>query len=67
MVCEHFKQGYDGSLLSDTFSLQTLGNGLVAVGAGLVANTAAEMRGFVAPFSKYYDYDLALILIEPEF
>jgi MFS family permease len=50
MVCEHFKQGYDGSLLSDTFSLQTLGNGLVAVGAGLVANTAAEMNGFVAPF-----------------
>lgn len=50
MVCEHFKQGFDGSLLGDTFSLATFGNGLVAVGAGLVANTAAESYGFVAPF-----------------
>jgi predicted MFS family arabinose efflux permease len=50
MVCEHFKQGFDASLLSDTFSLATLGNGLVAVAAGLVANSAAESSGFVAPF-----------------
>jgi hypothetical protein len=50
MVCEHFKQGFDGNSLSDTFSLQTLGNGLVAVAAGLVANTAAESNGYVAPF-----------------
>ncbi len=50
MVCEHFKQGFDGTLLSDTFSYATFGNGLVAVIAGLVANTAAESYGFVAPF-----------------
>ena len=50
MVCEHMKQGFDGALLGDTFSLATFGNGLVAVVAGLVANTAAESGGFVAPF-----------------
>jgi MFS family permease len=50
MVCEHFKQGFDGVMLSDTFSLATFGNGLVAVLAGLVANSAAETYGFVAPF-----------------
>ena len=36
--------------MSDTFSLQTLSNGLVAVGAGLVVNTAAEMHGFLGHF-----------------
>lgn len=50
MVCEHFKQGFDGILLSDTFAHATFGNGLVAVIAGLIANSAAEMYGFVAPF-----------------
>lgn len=50
MVCEHHKQGFDANLLGDTFAYQTFGNGLVAVGAGLVANTAAESFGYVAPF-----------------
>ena len=50
MVCEHHRQGFDNSLLGDTFSYATFGNGLVAVFAGLVANTAAESNGFVAPF-----------------
>jgi len=50
MVCEHHKQGFDTALLGDTFAYQTFGNGLVAVGAGLVANTAAESYGYVAPF-----------------
>lgn len=50
MVCEHFKQGFDGSLLNDTFALATFGNGLVAVCAGLIANFAAGYYGFVAPF-----------------
>lgn len=50
MVCEHHKQGFDGALIGDTFSYATLGNGLVAVVAGLVANSAAETHGFVAPF-----------------
>jgi len=50
MVCEHHKQGFESNLLSDTFAYATFGNGLVAVGAGLVANSAAESYGFVAPF-----------------
>ena len=50
MVCEHFKQGFDGASLGDTFAYATFGNGLVAVIAGLVANTAAESYGYVAPF-----------------
>ena len=50
MVCEHNKNGYDGNLLNDTFALQTFGNGLVAVIAGLIANSAADAYGFVAPF-----------------
>ena len=50
MVCEHFKQGFDASLLGDTFAYATFGNGLVAVIAGLIANTAADAYGYVAPF-----------------
>lgn len=50
MVCEHTKQGFDPSLLGDTFSAATFGNGVVAVAAGLVANLAAESFGYVAPF-----------------
>eukprot|EP01038_Epipyxis_sp_PR26KG_P015765 gene15765-21347_t len=50
MVCEHHKQGFDGSSLGDTFAYATFGNGLVAVIAGLVANSAAESYGYVAPF-----------------
>lgn len=50
MVCEHNKQGYDSNLLGDTFSYATFGNGLVAVVAGLIANTVADRFGYVAPF-----------------
>ena len=50
MVCEHHKQGFDASLLSDTFAYATFGNGVVAVIAGLLANTLAKSYGFVAPF-----------------
>ena len=50
MVCEHFKQGFDASLLGDTFAYATFGNGLVAVIAGLIANSAAHSYGYVAPF-----------------
>lgn len=50
MVCEHHKQGFDNTLIGDTFAYATFGNGLVAVGAGLVANYSAESYGYVAPF-----------------
>jgi len=50
MVCEHNKRGFDAALLADTFAYQTFGNGVVAVVAGLVANSAADTFGYVAPF-----------------
>lgn len=50
MVCEHQKQGFDSSLLASTFSNAIFGNGLVAVGAGFVANAAAANYGYIAPF-----------------
>lgn len=50
MVCEHFKQGFDAAQLNDTFAYATFGNGLMAVAAGLIANSAADTYGFVAPF-----------------
>lgn len=50
MVCEHFKQGFTSDMLSQTFSYATFGNGLIAVSAGLTANTAAANFGYIAPF-----------------
>ena len=50
MVCEHNKLGFDEASLGNTFSYATFGNGLAAVIAGLIANTAAESSGYVAPF-----------------
>jgi MFS family permease len=50
MVCEHFRLGFDAQLLGETFSYATLGNGVVAVAAGLTANTAADHFGYIAPF-----------------
>lgn len=50
MVCEHFKNGFDSTALGTTFAYATFGNGLVAVTAGLVANSAASSFGYVAPF-----------------
>ena len=50
MVCEHQKQGFDSALLGSTFSNAIFGNGLVAVGAGFVANAAASSYGYIAPF-----------------
>jgi len=50
MVCEHKNQGFDPALMGNTFSNAVFGNGLVAVGAGFVANAAANAYGNVAPF-----------------
>eukprot|EP01040_Poterioochromonas_malhamensis_P020021 gene20021-23808_t len=50
MVFEHFRQGYDSNWIGDTFAFATFGNGLVAVVAGLIANSVASSFGFVAPF-----------------
>ncbi|MQL90770.1 hypothetical protein Taro_023375 [Colocasia esculenta] len=53
LVAEHNKRGFDSQWLSITFSKAIfLGNGLVAIVAGLFANLLADTLGFgpVAPF-----------------
>ncbi|GFO21247.1 molybdate-anion transporter-like isoform x1 [Plakobranchus ocellatus] len=50
LVYEHHKRGFDSNLLGNIFSLGVLGNSMVAIGAGLVAQKFADTFGFVAPF-----------------
>eukprot|EP00891_Asterochloris_glomerata_P001066 jgi/Astpho2/1066/e_gw1.00017.7.1_t len=53
LVAEHFKRGYEGSWLGATFSKAVLvGNGLVAILAGLLGHVLVESLslGPVAPF-----------------
>ncbi|XP_062596250.1 molybdate-anion transporter-like isoform X1 [Saccostrea cucullata] len=50
MVYEHHKRGFDQESLGNIFSNAVLGNSLVAILAGLVAQTFADRFGFVAPF-----------------
>ncbi|CAH3041070.1 unnamed protein product, partial [Porites lobata] len=57
VICEHDKRGFSKDLLSDLFSNAALGNSLVAIFAGLVAQAVATQFGFIAPFS------LALLLL----
>jgi MFS family permease len=49
MVSEHQSRGFPAPLLTDTFSRATLGNGCVAVAAGIVAQVAA-MWHYAMPF-----------------
>lgn len=50
MVSEHKARQFPEHLLSNTFSKAILGNGAVAIVAGLVAQTMANCCGYVAPF-----------------
>jgi len=50
MIHEHTTRGFSTSSLSQTFSRATFGNGLVAIGSGLLASWAADTWGYVAPF-----------------
>ncbi len=50
MINEHNSRGFEGSWLSDTFALAIFGNSCVAIGAGLVANFAAELSP-LSPFA----------------
>lgn len=50
MVSEHKARQFPEHLMANTFSKAILGNGAVAVLAGLVAQGAATCCGFVAPF-----------------
>lgn len=57
LVFEHHQRGFDSHLLGNIFSLGVLGNSVVAILAGLVAQRFADSFGFVAPF------DLSLVVL----
>ena len=44
MVTEHRRRGFPEELLSTTFSLGAAGNGVMAIGAGLAAQVAADVK-----------------------
>jgi len=52
MISEHKARKFPQELLSDTFSIATFGNGIVAIFAGLIATAAADYTPFhyVGPF-----------------
>jgi len=57
LVYEHHQRGFDSHLLGNIFSLGVLGNSVVAILAGLVAQRFADTFGFVAPF------DLSMVVL----
>lgn len=59
LIYEHNKRGYDSELLGNIFSHAILGNSLVAIAAGIVAQYFADMFGFVAPF----DVSLTVLMV----
>lgn len=50
MVSEHRKKGFNESLLASTFSISAWGNGLMAIGAGFLAQVSADIQGDIGPF-----------------
>ncbi|XP_071960387.1 molybdate-anion transporter-like [Antedon mediterranea] len=59
LVCEHKKRGFPDEHLTSIFALQTLGNSLVAIISGVVAQCFSDMYGMVAPF----DVSLVVLII----
>ena len=57
VVCEHHARGFGEDLLSSLFAHATLGNSVVAILAGVVAQGFADAYGFVAPF------DVAIVVL----
>lgn len=50
LIHEHHRRGFESSLLGNIFSHAVIGNSVVAIGSGLVAQKAADFFGYVAPF-----------------
>lgn len=50
IIMPAIQRGYSEEKLSSTFSIATIGNGLVAIVAGLIASFASDRWGYVAPF-----------------
>uniref|UniRef100_A0A7S1U3E6 Molybdate-anion transporter n=1 Tax=Phaeomonas parva TaxID=124430 RepID=A0A7S1U3E6_9STRA len=66
MVCEHFRRGFPAQLLGETFGKLALGNGVAAVSAGIIAQTAANYYGPLAPFvvgSVLLAFSLAIVTL----
>eukprot|EP00474_Spongospora_subterranea_P002669 CRZ03127.1 hypothetical protein [Spongospora subterranea] len=57
LIKQHHSKGYNGASLPLTFSKATLGNGIVAIFSGVVANSAYDKLGSVGPF------DVAALLL----
>jgi MFS family permease len=50
MIQEHSRKGFSSALLSETFTVATFGNGLVAIAAGLMSDATVGFGGYVGPF-----------------
>eukprot|EP01117_Protostelium_nocturnum_P001430 TRINITY_DN1172_c2_g1_i2.p1 TRINITY_DN1172_c2_g1~~TRINITY_DN1172_c2_g1_i2.p1 ORF type:complete len:382 (+),score=145.34 TRINITY_DN1172_c2_g1_i2:470-1615(+) len=50
MISEHNSRGFDSELLSETFSLSSFANGIVAIVSGLVASFVVSLFGVVSPY-----------------
>ncbi|CAN0514113.1 unnamed protein product [Laminaria digitata] len=53
MVSEHRKQGFPEEWLASTFSAATVGNGIMAVLAGVIAQVASDKLGDIGPFQVW--------------
>eukprot|EP00667_Euglena_gracilis_P015949 EG_transcript_16628 len=58
MISEHHTRGFEESWISSTFSLMTVGNGMVAIASGLLAQVAVWAYGGhpVAPFDLSFAF-----------
>lgn len=50
LIHEHHKRGFESSLLGNIFSHAVVGNSVVAITSGLMAQKVADYFGYVAPF-----------------
>merc|ERR1711968_75538 len=57
MIASHFKNGFSGEQLGDTFTKAYFGNSIVAIAAGVIGGFAADNFGLVAPF------DVSMIML----
>lgn len=63
MIHEFNARNFDQNLLGNIFSAAVLGNSLIAIAMGLVAQFAADMFGFVAPFDVSISVLTIMILV----
>jgi len=59
MIAAHFKSGFNGDQLGDTFTKAYFGNSIVAICAGVIGGFASDSFGLVAPF----DFSMVLLII----